>query len=116
MAPQGESTGICIEDAIVFSRALLHHETKSLPSIFSTYEAFRRPYIDAAVQQAAQRWENVKDSGWLVHQMLVFLTPWILWWSAKTREHEFAEDYTDLDFEVHDRDDSRSLLRSKCAR
>lgn len=102
MAPQGESTGICIEDAIIFSRALSQHQTKSLPAIFSAYEAFRRDYIEAAAKQAAQRWENVKDKGWLFYQILCFLTPWVLWWSAKTREKEFSEDYSDLNFEISD--------------
>lgn len=102
MAPQGESTGICIEDAVVFSRALMHHQTKNLSAIFSAYEAFRRDHIEAAVKQAAQRWENVKDKGWLAHQIICFLTPWVLWWSAKARETEFAEDYSELNFDMPD--------------
>lgn len=98
----GESTGICIEDAIVFSRAMIHHRTKSLQSIFLAYEAFRREHIEAAVLQAGQRFENVKDKGWFVYQMLCFFTPWVLWWSANAREKEFAEDHTELDLEVKD--------------
>lgn len=100
MAPQGESTGICIEDAIVLSRALLHHQDKSLSAIFAAYERFRRPYIEGAVKQATQRWETVKDGGWLMHQVKCFLTPWVLWWTAAARDREFAEDLSELDLEV----------------
>lgn len=78
----------------------MHHQTKSLPAIFAAYEDFRREHIEAAVQQAGQRFENVKDKGWLFYQMLCFLTPWILWWGAKAREKEFAEDYSDLNLET----------------
>ena len=78
----------------------MHHQSRTLPEVFSAYEAFRRSYIDAAVKQASQRWENVKDKGWLVHQILCFLTPWILWWSQSAREKEFAEDYFELDIDV----------------
>jgi uncharacterized protein YecA (UPF0149 family) len=100
MPPQGESTGICVEDAIIFSRALMHHRERDLPSIFAAYEKVRRQNIDEAYDQAVKRWESVKDSGWLVHQIKSFLTPWILWWTAKAREEEFSQDWSTADVEV----------------
>ena len=69
MPPQGESTGICIEDAIIFSRALMHHNERDLASIFASYEKVRRKTIDEAYDQAVARWEVVKDSGWLVYKI-----------------------------------------------
>jgi hypothetical protein len=100
MPPQGESTGICIEDAIVFSRAMINHKEHPFQKIFGAYEDFRRSHIDAAYTQAVQRWETVKDSGSLVYKMKTLLTPWILWWTAKAREDEFSVDYTDYDFKL----------------
>jgi salicylate hydroxylase len=96
--PCSSCVGICIEDAILFSRALMHHRQKDLPTIFAAYEKIRRPNIDQAYNQAVQRWETVKDSGYLVHKMMTFLTPWFLWWTAKAREEEFSVDYADYDF------------------
>jgi hypothetical protein len=78
----------------------MHHQQKDLPTIFAAYEKIRRPNIDLAYNQAVQRWETVKDSGYFVHKMMTFLTPWFLWWTAKAREEEFSVDYTDYDFEM----------------
>ena len=100
MPPQGESTGICIEDAVIFSRALMHHNEKDLMSIFAAYERIRRPSIDEAYDQAVKRWEVVKDSGWLVYQIKNFITPWFLWWTAKAREEEFSQDWSSAEIEV----------------
>lgn len=100
MPPQGESTGICIEDAILFSRALSQHNSKGIRTMLAAYEAFRRPHIDSAYDQAVQRWETVKDSGALAHRLKTFLTPWFLWWTAKARDEEFSLDYSDYEFKM----------------
>ena len=102
MSPQGESTGICIEDAVVFARAILHHKTHSLPSIFATYERFRRPEIDAAVAEANMRWETIKDSGWLAYRLKCAATPWFIWWTERERQEAFSRDYSDLDLPIED--------------
>jgi salicylate hydroxylase len=98
MPPQGESTGICIEDAVLFSRAMMKHESGNLMSVLDAFEKFRRPTIDAAYSSAVQRWETVKDSGALAYKFKVFLTPWFLWWTARARNEEFAADYSEYDF------------------
>lgn len=100
MPPQGESTGISIEDAIIFSRAMMHHQKRDLPAIFAAYERIRRPSIDKDYDTAVRRWENVKDSGWLAHQIRNFLTPWFLWWTAKAREEEFSQDWSTAKVDV----------------
>ena len=102
MPPQGESTGICIEDAVILSRGLMQHQSQSLKSIFASYESFRRQSVEVAYQQAAQRWETIKDSGWLLYQLKWLITPWFIWWTAKSREAEFAEDHTDLQLQIED--------------
>ena len=100
MPPQGESTGICIEDAIIFSRCIMYHDRKDLSSIFTVYEKIRRPNIDKAYDEAVMRWENVKDSGWFAYKMRTLLTPWFLWWTAKAREEEFSHDWSEADIDV----------------
>lgn len=91
---------MCIEDAITFSRALIHYKEKDIPSIFAAYERVRRPNIDEAYDQAVRRWEVVKDSGWLVYQIKCFLTPWLLWWTAKAREEEYSQDWSTADIVI----------------
>ena len=100
MPPQGESTGLCIEDAIVFSRALMKHKEHDLSSIFAAYEKVRRPHIDEAYDSAVRRWEVVKNSGWLAYQIKNMVTPWFVWWTAKAREQEYAQDSSNVDIEV----------------
>ncbi|KAJ8606196.1 hypothetical protein MRB53_041138 [Persea americana] len=60
--------------------------------VFTAYEQLRREHVEAAYKLAASRWENVKDCGWFAYKMRVWMTPWILWWTANAREIEFAED------------------------
>ena len=98
MPPQGESTGICIEDAVALSRAMMQHETKPVASIFRAYETFRRPQTDKAVREATWRFETVKDKGWLVYQLIIRSTSWFLWWTAKKREKELSEDVSEMEF------------------
>ncbi|WPH03526.1 Salicylate hydroxylase [Acrodontium crateriforme] len=92
MPPQGESTGICIEDSIAFAHMFNTHLPDGLERVFDAYEQLRREPVEAAYQTAALRWENVKDCGWLTYKMRVWMTPWFLWWTANAREAEFAED------------------------
>ena len=94
-----------IEDAIIFARTLAMHASSSntpasIPALFSTYESIRRPRIDAAYDEAVFRWETVKDSGWLVHKLKTWMTPWFIWWTAKTRAKGFEEDLGTIEIKV----------------
>ena len=105
MPPQGESTGIALEDSVVFARTLAMHAgspniSTSIPSLFSTYESLRRPRIDAAYDEAVFRWETAKDSGWLVYKLKTWMTPWFIWWTAKTRAKGFEEDLETMEIKV----------------
>ena len=79
---------------------MMHHKKRGLPAIFAAYEKIRRSHIDHAYDQAVSRWETVKDSGWFVYRIMIFLTPWILWWTAKAREEEFSQDWSEADIEI----------------
>ena len=100
MPPQGESTGIYIEDAIVFGRIMMQHTTKPIPSIMKAYERFRHPHTDKAVTEATFRWSTAKNQSRLTYQLIVWSTSWYLWWTAKAREAELAKDFSKLEIEV----------------
>ena len=99
MAPQGESTGLCIEDSIVFARAMMHHQTRSFSTVFDAFQRLRRPRIDVAYDEADWRWETVKDSGWFSFNMKMLLMPLWIWWTENKRREAFAEDLTELQIE-----------------
>ncbi|KAK7227501.1 hypothetical protein V2G26_015504 [Clonostachys chloroleuca] len=46
MPPQGESTGIAIEDGVLIARILEQSDTKSIDQMFADYEKVRRVVID----------------------------------------------------------------------
>jgi dienelactone hydrolase len=46
MPPQGESTGIAIEDGVLIARILEQSSTKSIDQMFADYEKVRRAVID----------------------------------------------------------------------
>ncbi|KAI9770499.1 MAG: hypothetical protein M1839_003180 [Geoglossum umbratile] len=89
MPPQGQSVGICLDDAILLSRLLAKHSSPStsLPSdspswtsadlsaAFSRYDTLRRPVVDKAHKKALQQWENVKDISWFAFKF----REWVVW-------------------------------------
>lgn len=97
MPPQGESTGLALEDVVLFSRILSYHETKSLQDMFEKYEALRRKKIDEAYEEAMFRWETVKDKGWFKMKLVEFGTPWFLWWTKASRDEGLRLDIDAVD-------------------
>jgi hypothetical protein len=76
MPPQGESTGIAIEDGVLIARILSQHTTKaeatrteatrtevtrSIEQLFSDYESIRRPDIEKHYK-AAEKWSKMVSS------------------------------------------------------
>ena len=121
MPPQGESTGFAIEDAILFAHVLSkasgkpnhpdEQETQTQKSdefpsndrtptkitdLFASYTALRQPTISRAFKEAEWRWETGKESGWLVFQLKLWMTPWFIWWTQERREEEWAKDVREL--------------------
>lgn len=94
MPPQGESTGIAIEDAVLLSHLLARN---TVADTFNKYESLRKPSIDAAYVEANRRWGVVKDVGWLQCKIREWITPWYLWWTQGKREKAFAEDIRRLE-------------------
>jgi salicylate hydroxylase len=105
MPPQGESTGLALEDAVIFARLLGLHlgqsskssnqdeEATDFKRVFSSYLSHRFARIDEAYNEANMRWEQVKDSGWLVQKVKEWLTWVFMWWMSRTKAKYFEEDW-----------------------
>lgn len=92
MPPQGESTGLAVEDGVLFARVLTSTPDLSIREAFGTYERTRRPRIDKAYREAVLRWEHVKDRSWLEQKLLEWLMWIILWYKTDAWESSVAYD------------------------
>jgi salicylate hydroxylase len=98
MPPQGESTGLAIEDAILFARIISERSSLSSPqevdieTLFKVYINTRSPRINAAYDEATARWENVRDKSWFEQKIVEIFTSIWLWWKRDTLEQNFAYD------------------------
>ena len=98
--PQGEATGIVLEDTVLFARCLARQQelgTGTFKDAFERYEGLRRARIDAAFKESAAVVKTVVDAGWLGHRIKCFVVPWFLWWTRGSREKHFVEDVTTSD-------------------
>ncbi|KAF4637640.1 hypothetical protein G7Y89_g449 [Cudoniella acicularis] len=89
MPPQGESTGLAIEDGVLLARILSSHsgsEEVDIERAFRMYEKTRRPRIDRSYKEAVMRWESVKDKGWFLQKLIEWLMWVILWWKMSDFE------------------------------
>lgn len=99
MPPQGESTGIAFEDALLFARTLAKYfdRPQALSQTFQAYETIRRSKVHDAYQEANSRWENVRDSGYLMNKLKEWMIPYILWWTEDKRNKAFMFDAQQLE-------------------
>jgi len=68
-------------------------EATDFKRVFSSYLSRRFAPINEAYNEANMRWEQVKDSGWLVQKVKEWLTWVFLWWSSGKRARYFEEDW-----------------------
>ena len=92
MPPQGESTGLAIEDPVLLARVFQKFPGKPIRDIFEAYEKTRRPRIDAAYIEAVARWERVHDKSWFVQKIEEWFTWAYMWYKADTFEKSFSYD------------------------
>jgi len=100
MPPQGEATGIVLEDTVLFARCLARQQELgegTLKDAFERYEGLRRARIDAAFKESQAVVKTVLDAGWVGHRIKCFVVPWFLWWTRGSREKHFIEDVTTSD-------------------
>lgn len=67
MPPQGESTGLAIEDAVLMSHVFSRHSSRSVTQLFSDYETLRRDVIE----------KYHRDAMWQMNSMFV-KTSWAM--------------------------------------
>jgi salicylate hydroxylase len=91
MPPQGESTGLAIEDGVLLARILSSSEL-SIQGAFGTYERTRRSRINTAYEEAVMRWENVKDKSWFMQKVIEWLTWVFLWYKMGAFESSLSYD------------------------
>jgi salicylate hydroxylase len=96
MPPQGESTGIVLEDGILLARCLLRKQAMqgSIKEAFDAYEKLRRARINSAYRESQEVVNSVKDTGAFGHALKTFIIPIYLRYSRAEREKHFTEDVT----------------------
>ncbi|KAI4213493.1 MAG: hypothetical protein LQ351_003994 [Letrouitia transgressa] len=121
MPPQGESTGFCIEDAILFARVLERRgqggkrdgsedevkacarsedskedagrkENMTVPELCKHFETLRKPRMEEAVKESHYRWKGAHAGSWLAFKIQEYLTPWFLYFTEGKRDREFCSD------------------------
>jgi salicylate hydroxylase len=97
MPPQGESTGLAIEDGVLLARILSSSSELSIQGAFGTYEKTRRPRINTAYNEAVLRWENVKDRNWFMQKVIEWLMWVILWYKMGAFESSLSYDVRNVE-------------------
>ena len=113
MPPQGESTGFCIEDAVLFSRILElkgprggreggeegdeRKEEMTVPELCKHFETIRKSRMEEAVKESHYRWKGAHGGSWLAFKMQEWLTPWFLYFTEGKRDREYCDDVRKMD-------------------
>jgi salicylate hydroxylase len=92
MPPQGESTGLAIEDGILLARILSCSSEMSFQEAFQVYDRTRRARIDTAYKEAMFRWEGVKDRSWFTQKVIEWLMWVFLWYKMDAFESSVSYD------------------------
>lgn len=87
MPPQGEGTGIAIEDGILLAHVLSRRAHRSIQQILSDYEKLRRSDINATYRDTMARWNMPVSPGW----MSGLVMEWISW--AYIKFMSYRKDY-----------------------
>ncbi|KAH7136240.1 hypothetical protein EDB81DRAFT_693225 [Dactylonectria macrodidyma] len=92
MPPQGESTGIAIEDGILFAHVLSKGLSRGIPQVISAYESLRRSDIQKLHRETMFRWNGSSSSSWLWSLFMEYVT-WVYLIVANYRQTDyFARD------------------------
>ncbi|EWG44729.1 hypothetical protein FVEG_05728 [Fusarium verticillioides 7600] len=88
MPPQGESTGIAIEDGVLFAHVLSEGIKKGVPYVMEAYEALRRDDIKKLYDETMFRWKAGGSSSWLWSIFMEFAT-WVYLILANYRQEDY---------------------------
>ncbi len=97
MPPQGESTGVAIEDAVLLAHVFSRRETRSVEQMFADYEALRRPVIKKAYDESLFRWQKVGDKSWFGTVMMEYFTMVYIWIMNSWSKDNFGRDVRTLE-------------------
>ncbi|UNI22034.1 hypothetical protein JDV02_007961 [Purpureocillium takamizusanense] len=75
MPPQGEGTGVAIEDGVLLAHVLTRRAERTIPQLFADYETLRRADIEQTYRDTMARWNAPVPSGWLSGIVM----EWITW-------------------------------------
>jgi 2-polyprenyl-6-methoxyphenol hydroxylase-like FAD-dependent oxidoreductase len=91
MPPQGEGTGVAIEDGVLLARVLSRRATRDIPTLFNDYDTLRRPDIRETYRETMARWKAPVPKGWVSTVMM----EWFTWGFLKFMG--MRKDYFDRD-------------------
>ena len=94
MPPQGEGTGVAIEDGVLLAHVLTRRAMRPIPQLFADYETLRRPDIEQTYRDTMARWNAPVPSRWFSG----FVMEWITWGFIKFMNHRhdyFGRDVRD---------------------
>lgn len=99
MPPQGESTGVAIEDGVLLAHVFKRHGTRSVKQLFEDYESLRRTTVDKLYDESAWRWRKAvrPESGWLWGIVFDWLTWAVLKFMNMRQADHFAADVEKLE-------------------
>jgi 2-polyprenyl-6-methoxyphenol hydroxylase-like FAD-dependent oxidoreductase len=97
MPPQGESTGVAIEDAVLLAHVFSRRDRRSVAQMFADYETLRRPIINKTYDEAVFRWERVGDKSWLATVVMDWMTMGYVWFINSWSKDSFGRDVRDLE-------------------
>ncbi|CVL06464.1 related to salicylate hydroxylase [Fusarium proliferatum] len=88
MPPQGESTGIAIEDGVLFAHVLSEGISRGIPYVMEAYETLRRDDITKLHSETMFRWNTGSSSSWLWSITMEFAT-WVYLLLANYRQEDY---------------------------
>ena len=95
MPPQGESTGLAIEDGILMAHIFSRREERPLEKMFSDFLTLRKAVIDKHYKDAVWALEfGFQETGGLKNIMIEWVTIAVLWFKRWGQENHFASDVT----------------------
>lgn len=63
MPPQGESTGVAIEDGVLLAHVLSRRNSRSVDQLLADYEKLRRQDINGIYKSSMARWRSSGPPG-----------------------------------------------------
>lgn len=94
MPPQGESTGLAIEDGVLLARVLQRHTSRSVSQLCDDFVMLRQKTIDKVYKETLWRWQHAggEDSGWLWGIVVEWMSMVFLTLMSYRKEDYFASD------------------------